>query len=334
MEKFTEIEQFRHMVKKVERLYRYEQIGEEWVYNYKLPVPELSFTGTCKLHGTNAAICWNPDVGIHYQSRNNIITPKEDNAGFARFMSEISGIRFAKLFNSVSTDLNDSIVIFGEWIGPSIQGGCGINLLPEKQFVIFGAKLNGVYVKNKNDLCLQEHNIYNILDIPSYHITIDFNKLPAMSNLISDMVDKVDKECPWALKFGHKGFGEGIVFTCDEFPNNESLWFKSKGTSHKGGNGKKRTVVEIDPIVQKSIDDFVEYTVTLGRLDQGIEYLTEQHLEIEMKSIGKFLQWIAKDINKEEYDTLEASDLTWKEVAKGVNNKAKRWFIVYINNNF
>jgi len=333
MERFTEIEQFRHMVKKVERLYRYEQIGEEWVYNYKLPVPKLSFTGTCKLHGTNAGI-HRKDHKITYQSRNNEITVEEDNIGFARFISEIPEFLVHYLFDEISIKEKDEVVIFGEWIGPRIQGGCGINLLPEKQFVIFGAKLNGEYVKNKIDLCLQEHRIYNILDIPSYHITIDFDNLPSMSNLISDMVDKVDKECPWALKFGHKGFGEGIVFTCDEFPNNESLWFKSKGTSHKGGNGKKRTVVEIDPIVQKSIDDFVEYAVTLGRLDQGVEYLTEQHLEIEMKSIGKFLQWIAKDINKEEYDTLEASDLTWKEVAKGVNNKAKRWFIVYINDNF
>lgn len=331
MKKFANIEKFRHMVKKVERLYRYEKIGEEWVYNYKLPIPELSFTGTCKLHGSNAAI-HRKDHKIICQSRNNEITVDNDNIGFAKFISEIPSNLIHNLFDKISSNIEDDIVIFGEWIGPGIQSGCGINLLSTRQFVIFSVKVNDVYIKNKIDLCLQDHKIYNILDIPSYHITINFDNLPAISNIISDMVDKIDKECPWALKFGRKGFGEGIVFTCDEFPKNESLWFKSKGTSHKGGNGKKKTVVEIDPLVQKSINDFIEYTVTLGRLDQGIEYLREQHLEIEMKNIGKFLQWISRDIMKEEYDTLEASEFTWKEVAKGVTNKAKRWFITYINN--
>lgn len=50
--------------------------------------------------------------------------------------------------------------------------------------------------------------------------------------------------------------------------------------------------------------------------------------------IIKDIIFISRDINKEEYDTLEASGLTWKEVSKDVINKSKYWYISYINDNF
>ena len=46
--------------------------------------PVIEYRGKIKLHGTNAAVQINKD-GVFAQSRNNIITPESDNAGFARW---------------------------------------------------------------------------------------------------------------------------------------------------------------------------------------------------------------------------------------------------------
>jgi hypothetical protein len=305
------------------------KVENDYIYDYKLKIPVLSFSGTVKLHGTNSAI-QRYKKEYTYQSRNNIITIDKDNSGFATYMSNIS---LDELFDKISNNFEDDIIIYGEWIGPGIQKGCGIHLLDEKQFVIFGVKINNKYIQNNKKFCLQEYNIYNILDIPSYHIDIDFDRIDEASNKILEMVVQVDKECPWAKKFNCIGHGEGIVFTSDDDPTDTNLWFKSKGNSHKI-KSKEKIIIEVDPIIQKSIDDFIKYSVHEDRLNQGLEYLIEQELDLELENLGSFLKWINKDINKEEYDVMEVSNLTWKQVAKAVTDKSKSWFISNINNNF
>ena len=53
---------------------------------HDIPLPTLTFTGTVKVHGTNAAIVRLKDGTIYAQSRSRIITPTSDNAGFAAFV--------------------------------------------------------------------------------------------------------------------------------------------------------------------------------------------------------------------------------------------------------
>ncbi len=74
--KYPSIEQFRSIVREIKIA-----TGETSV------LPTLTLTGTVKLHGTNAGICLDPATGdLWTQSRNNIITPVEDNAGFAKYV--------------------------------------------------------------------------------------------------------------------------------------------------------------------------------------------------------------------------------------------------------
>ena len=86
---------------------------------------------TEKIDGTNAAII----IGDYLspatshapvaQSRNRIITPEQDNAGFARWVHENA------------TDLETTLgpgVHFGEWWGSGIQRGYGLN---HKRFSLF-----------------------------------------------------------------------------------------------------------------------------------------------------------------------------------------------------
>ena len=71
-QKFPSIEQFRTVIK--------------YVNKYLPGVTTLKYKGTVKLHGTNAAIGVLKDGTVYFQSRNSIITPENDNAGFATFM--------------------------------------------------------------------------------------------------------------------------------------------------------------------------------------------------------------------------------------------------------
>lgn len=74
------------------------------------------------------------------------------------------------------------------------------------------------------------------------------------------------------------------------------------------------------------IDELVAYILTDNRLGQGLGYLIEQGLEIDIKNIGAFLKWVIGDCLKEERDTIKASEITEKEFCQAANKKAKAWF--------
>ena len=57
--------------------------NEEPVFDEFAPMPILEITGTEKIHGTNAGVCYNILDGFWVQSRKNIITREKDNAGCA-----------------------------------------------------------------------------------------------------------------------------------------------------------------------------------------------------------------------------------------------------------
>ncbi|CAF4636649.1 unnamed protein product, partial [Rotaria magnacalcarata] len=51
-------------------------------------------------------------------------------------------------------------------------------------------------------------------------------------------------------------------------------------------------------------------------MHQGLDYLREQQITIEMKNIGIFLKWLINDIIKEEKDTMEESNIDPKDVGR------------------
>lgn len=78
----------------------------------------------------------------------------------------------------------------------------------------------------------------------------------------------------------------------------------------------------------ESIQKFVEYAVTNNRLEQGI-----QEVGLDQKFIGQYIGWVNRDINKEEADTLEASNLSMKDVGKKISDKARAFYLDKLNNN-
>lgn len=322
MKQFTSIEQFRHVVKSIHM--HYEYIG-------KLnELPTIDFIGTAKLHGTNAGIRRSPSGKITAQSKTRLISPTDDNYGFAKFIEAIPPeVLHLELFDKVAI-MGDDITIYGEWIGKGIQGATGVGKL-EKQWVIFGASVNDTYVPNKVEWCSESYNIYNIMDIEPYCITIDFNDPEASIEPLQTMTLGVEEQCPWAKKFDVEGIGEGIVWVRADMPSAHDYWFKIKGQKHSGEGKNKKEMVTIDPQVVENISQCVDIILTEGRLKQGLEYLKEENLEVEMRNMGKYLKWVGQDTQKEELDTVVANGLEWNDVSKVVIARSKKFFMDEIN---
>lgn len=320
MEYFTSINQMRNAFNTLDRLYKYDRISDtEFKFNRDLKFPALKFVGTVKLHGTNTSIKRYQNI-VSYMSKSRELSLVFDHMGFCLKMSNV---KLDNLFDLISTNPDDDIMISGEYVGPGIQKGTGLSLLDEKQFVIFAVKVNGEYIDNFEELQMNECGIYNILQIPTYEFTLS-DDLSTIKDNITEMLLGVEEQCPWAVKFGKNGIGEGIVFTCADNIADTRLWFKVKGTKHKISGQKEK--VQLAPEVVESIKKFTDYAVTDNRLNQGIEFLKESDMEICIENIGTFLRWIYYDIIKEETDVIVENQLDSKLVNKAVNHVAKKWY--------
>jgi hypothetical protein len=82
---------------------------------------------TEKIDGTNAAVIITEDGRVGAQSRNRLITPDEDNYGFARWAYENAGA----LVDTLGPGRH-----FGEWWGSGIQRGYGLTG-GDKRFSLF-----------------------------------------------------------------------------------------------------------------------------------------------------------------------------------------------------
>lgn len=83
---------------------------------------------TEKLDGTNSAVIVTEDGRVAAQSRNRLITPVDDNYGFAKWVESNA--------DRLRTELGEGYH-FGEWWGQGIQRKYG---LTEKRFSLFNVK--------------------------------------------------------------------------------------------------------------------------------------------------------------------------------------------------
>lgn len=327
MEKFTSIEQFRHVVKTVRE--HFNRISSPHL------IPTLTFIGTVKLHGTNAGVR-RFHGKFQPQSREQIIDETHDNMGFAKYVASLDQDLLNDLFDQIGTEKDDDITIYGEWCGSGIQDTVAICQLPVKQWVIFAAKRNGEYVAQINKLepgLLEANNVYNIHRIPPFVVEVNFKTPEYAVPEFEKYVAQVEAECPWAKSFGISGMGEGIVWKCLERPIDSDLWFKTKGAKHS--KSKVKTIASMDIEKVESIKACVELILPEGRLKQGLDALiNQQHLEQTPQNFGAFMKWVAGDILKEELDTITENGFQWKEIVKEVNNKCREWYFTKMNKEF
>ena len=310
MYKYHPIEQFRKCIKEVQRLWKDH------------PLPTLTFTGSVKLHGTNAGVELPANIP---QSRNQVLTEGNDSYGFYTFHKERKEI-FQQIYDSLG--LNLPVVIYGEWAGKGIQKDVAISKL-DRAFYIFGIKVitgedTYYWLKDISSIPMSgKDKIFNLSLFKKYFISIDFNYPELAQNKLQELTLQVEEECPIAKLFGISGVGEGIVW---EHINDEGqmLSFKVKGEKHSSSKVKVLANVDIEKV--NSVKEFVDTVLTESRLQQAWNELNQPTI----KELGLFLKWINNDIVKEESDTLEASNLTIKDVGPDLSKQAKQWFLAKI----
>ena len=344
---FTKIGQYRQVIGDVKHTAQFKGMDDDgnMIMDRTATLPTLPFKSTVKLHGTNAGVAMGNDGDMWYQSRKGIITPTKDNAGFAFFADSHKDV-----FWNMITEIrkkenihNDDIVVFGEWCGGNIQKGVAINGL-DKMFVIFAVKVAPLdddipnYYLHEDiwkDYSYPEHNIFNINDYETNIIDIDFNHPDLSRNVMIDIMTEVEKECPVGKAFGRKlgeddTTGEGNVW-CGWY-NGTRLIFKIKGEKHSVSKVKTLAPVDIEKL--NSITSFVDYAVTVNRLNQGIEQVfTTESKTPDMNSTGDFLRWIVNDITSEEMDTMVENKLEPKDVNKAISVFARKWYFNFLEDN-
>jgi hypothetical protein len=323
---WTEIESF-HNVRK------YTQAHPEILNDN----PVVTYRAKVKLHGTNAGVQVLTGGKVVAQSRTAELSVGNDNAGFAKWVDSNK-----EYWNK----LPENIIVFGEWCGPGIQKGVAISEISKKIFAVFAIRLFSGMLDDvlMFDPVHLQHLVKDIPDayvLPWYNDEIQIDWSASSENLtksvndINQWVSEVEKNDPWVEStFNVKGTGEGLVF----YPTDEdhaclvdfnNLVFKAKGEKHK--NIKTAAPAQVNAEAAASIEQFVDMVLTAARLEQGAMAAMEEPvvamLTFDMKRIGKFLAWIAADVQKETQDELAASNLTWSQVSKAVSNKARTWYL-------
>ena len=301
----------------------------------------VRYIAKVKLDGTNAGIQIASDGRVIAQSRNNIITPEDDNHGFAKWLDERKSY-----FSSLARSKH--MTIYGEFVGKGIQSGTSVSTLPNRVFVVFAIQYGGTSGQQAlidiNPASIErvlQNRPEDVYVLPFYGqvFAADFTNvenLQSTVDLLNEEVSRVENCDPWVKEtFGVEGVGEGLVLyplepdtisgvtnepiLIDAFTYSD-LVFKAKGEKHKVIKTKKP--VQIDPEVANSINEFVELVVTENRLNQMLE-----GIDLEKKNTGIFLKKVSQDVHKESQAELEAAGLDWKQVAKEVSTKARLWFI-------
>lgn len=305
----------------------------KWVY----------YASKIKLDGTCAGVQILSSGEILIQSRTEFITPEKDNAGFARWVTENKDY-----FNSIDhASKNKPMTIFGEWCGSGIQKRCSVCQIGKKIFAVFAIQYGDYLDVNPDSIRKVLPNHKDVYVIPFHKfIGIDFTNKDAMQTSVDEIngwVSDVEKCDPFIKdNFNIEGLGEGIVLyplvISGDGKKNEpyvdknmihiddytDFTFKAKSEAHKAVNTKKP--VQINPETAASIEEFTNLFVTENRLNQfGDKF------ECSMKETGNFLKAFSSDVEKESKAELEASHLTWKEVANAVSAKARVWWQGKVN---
>lgn len=352
--KYPSIEQFNKIVQNTKKSMKFHNLEEI----------SLKFMGTTKLHGTNGSIGLVYEKGepvYQVQSRNNIITLENDNAFFAQFalnpkVKSFMKEKIEKIYNNLSQEEKDevlSIFVYGEWGGSNIQKGVAITQM-EKFFAPFDVAI--YFKKNKEDDNLNSENfvrkwldqkeveefkneelrIFPISTVvkPEYlDIKFDAISLEKTSKELENLTLEVEKEDPFAKHFGFSGIGEGIVWKVvyeedygDQFDLRKigDLRFKVKGEKHAVSKVKTLAPVDFEKVARLS--EAVDKYVTENRLNQGIDYLNEMHKELIVENTSFFIQWVQKDILKEEQEEILISNLEWKKLSGLIAKKVAEWF--------
>ena len=326
------------------------------------PFPVVEYRAKVKLHGTNCAVQVTSG-GVVAQSRTALLSPDADYKGFAAWVAAqrdyfarlpsglvvfgewcgpgiekgmaISQAR-TKLFAVFAVRRDDGTIESGGggWGPPPFP-------LPNPPAMVRGEQSSPaphaiIHEPEQIRALLPAANAPEQLHVLPWEgdpITITFGDradLERAASVLNTRVAEVEREDPWVKSaLGISGLGEGLVFypvsvdgAAPATERLEQLMFKAKGEKHRTAGTK--TAVQVDPSVVASVAEFVALMVTDARLRQG---LTEACGGArDPKTTRQFLEWVATDVRKESSVELAASGLSWSDVDKAVQARAREWF--------
>lgn len=333
--KFTKIGKLSTAVNTLKHQLQFIDLTEDGtaIYDRGIELPTIELHGTVKVHGTNAAVQQLPDGTLLYQSRSKYVTLEDDNCGFASwaYTHHDQLLEVLKHYRAVfSVGDNSILTIFGEWAGTGVQPTVAISQ-HAKSFYIFSALESQGLTDRYLDMTSIGHvdnpdvNIYNLWNtdmFPVFRAQLDLDNPKLVQNHLISLTDKVEEECPVAKYFGYSGIGEGIVWINNEY----EFRVKIKGDKHAGKSKVYKTnIVDLEKLT--TVDAFVERFVDIERLEQGYAMMTELGHTNEPVTVPAFIRWVIGDVNTEESDTLQASNLTPKDVNPAISKKAAKWYI-------
>ena len=346
MEKFItygSIEQFKSVVRNITYTAQYVGLDEDKnpIMDRDAKLPILECTASEKIHGTNAAVCFNKGE-FWVQSRKNIITPEKDNAGCA-FTAYANKDQWMKIINDLvetyKIDIdNNTISVFFEWAGGNIQKNSALTGIDKKALIFQYFKVSPNdeeqvrYWLKTNPTCTFSHvGIYNIMNFPVYKFVIDFNNAKMYHNSMIDLVSRIEENSPVGLMFEQNGnIGEGIVVTLEY--KDSVMRFKVKGEKHSAS--KVKTLKPVDnELEQKKIDFVNNNACTSSRLEQCYTEVMDlmNGGEGDIKKTGDFMRWLINDTIKEESDTLNELGLIPKDVNSMISKVARTWLMERLN---
>jgi len=287
----------------------------------------VNYRGKVKLHGTNAAFTFTP-TGPVAQSRTRLITPEQDNAGFAAW---VAGSGFAG---------PDGVTVFGEWCGPGVQRGVAVSKLDRKIFAVFAVKVGDNFLTDPNDLRVYAPKHPDVFVLPWYgeEFTVNFSSVPqSIVAHMNEQVAAVESSDPWIKEvFGVDGTGEGLVYyPVDSIGSGRALSvmddspdylgrrvFKAKGEAHRV-NGHKEAVA-ISTALLEGVPEFVAFAVTEARLQQALSEVCPEGAFIQ--KTGEFLKWVQGDIKKECAEEMSALETEDGKILGPCGARAVQWF--------
>lgn len=343
--KFTDIKQFRGVVGNVKRTASfcgYDENEEAILIEPTLgSLPTLTFEITTKIHGTNAGIGIDDDGNIYAMSRSKVLIPgQSDNAGFAVFVESHKDWFKETLEYMKSQFLGAQVFLYGEWCGRGIQGTVAVNQI-DKRLVLFTMKVvdasgEGCYFRIPKEIQCPEQNIFNIREIGTRKIEIDFNKPSESLDELLKIVDEVEAECPVGKYFGVEGIGEGVVVANYDIGNKREHIFKVKGEKHCGSSkakSKKHKPKNLTPEENDLREVVADEVTPIWRLEQSIENVCPHNEPPSMRDLGGIIKWVRNDIIKEDLDIITKNKLELSDLNSYINSIIKKWFFKLLNTN-
>lgn len=342
---FPHISLFRNVLAYVEHVNTDPEVPKQ----YRITSP-VTFEGSIKLHGSNCGVVWSAaDDSLTAQSREVGLTPTKDYKGFAKFVDE-HAVQIRTLISITRGYLSEDVrkvALYGEWVGVGVQSkskGAAVAKFDPKHWALFAAWA----VFGDGDPVDVTHlvlgalpvtdRIGNVRQAGNWTLVVDFSDPASITAAVDEaarITASIEAQCPYGKVYGLDGGGEGIVWMPVGFRERQDLYWKHKTEAHSVVKEQKtlreRLVVAED--AQAAIAEFVTNAVTVNRLEQGIDALDQQGMApLTRAHTGRYIQWVAADVERECALELVQAGLTWKQVSNQVMSKAREFYLAGVTN--